>query len=240
MLENLRDYPRHFMEIHFQDYSDGIISGANVLVNQHHLTITKGIVKHNGRLYLLEHDHELPYEATGNETVLKIRFKEKEEELDFIGYRTELFLDEKTEIGEDELELSRFKLKKGAKLRSDYQSFEDFATEFNTINLIHTHIAGIGKATIHPKMMRYFADEVMRNGSTDVYDIMMAMMCINNGTVERDGLLHYLANRLETSYQDYSNIQIHRFLVRILNEMMGGNRAKMHLRGNGRQRIIVD
>lgn len=32
MLENLRDYPRSFLDIRYQDFSDGIITGMNVTV----------------------------------------------------------------------------------------------------------------------------------------------------------------------------------------------------------------
>ncbi|UZM98291.1 hypothetical protein OL548_26800 [Lysinibacillus sp. MHQ-1] len=71
MLENLRDYPREFLDLYFQDYSNGIIAGANITIADTIIHITKGIVKHNNRLYLLRNSFELPYEATGQETIIK-------------------------------------------------------------------------------------------------------------------------------------------------------------------------
>lgn len=240
MLTHLRDYPRQLLDIHYQDYSDGIIAGADILVNEHHLSITRGIVKHLGRLYVLDHDIRLPYETTGKETVLKIRFKEKKLDMDFITYETDLVLDENTEIAEDELELSRFKLKKGARLRADYESFADFATEYNTLNLINIPYAGTGESTLHPTIMRYFAQEVLQSGSTVAYDTMMAMLCMNDGTVKRQVILHYLANRLGAGYRELTNEQIHRYLLQIVNEVNGGNKARMGLQKHGKQRMIVD
>ena len=240
MLEHLRDYPRDMLDIYYQDYSDGIITGADVIVNENRLTITKGIIKHEGHLYYLEQNQEIVYEITGNETIIKMRFYPEEKENDFIKFKTDILLDEQTEILPNELELARYKLKKGARLRSDYQSFEDFSTEFNTLNIIHTPYAGRGQSTIHPIVLHYFAKEVLHAGSRTMEDTMMAMLCINNGTVERELLLHYIANRYSIEYKEYPNWQIHRYLVRVLNELRGASRKRSELPGMGRQRIIVD
>ncbi|MCH1625990.1 DNA and RNA helicase [Fredinandcohnia quinoae] len=241
MLEQLRDYPRHLMDIYYQDYSDGIITGANVIVNENSsLTVTKGIVKLHGHLYYIEQDQKIGYEISGNETIIKMRFHPEKKEKDFIKYQTELLLDENTEILPNELELARYKLKKGARLRSDYQNFEDFSTEFNTLNVIHTPYAGIGQSTIHPIIQRYFAKEVLRLGGKVMEDMMIAMLCLNNESVEREVYLYYLANRFSLDYKDYSNLQIHRFLVRILQELMGGSPTRSTMGGTGRKRILVD
>lgn len=78
MLENLRDYPRSFLDIRYQDFSDGIITGMNVTVGENTLTIGRGIVKHKDRLYLLEQEQEVPYAATGRLSVLKLLFWNKQ------------------------------------------------------------------------------------------------------------------------------------------------------------------
>lgn len=240
MLENLRDYPRHIMDIYVQDYSDGILTGANVIVNDGSLTVTRGIVKLHGHLYYIEQDCNIAYEESGNETIVKLRCYPEKQEQDFLRFDTELLLDDNTEILPNELELARFKLKKGSRLRSDYQNFEDFATEFNTLNVIHTHYAGIGQSTIHPSILRYFAKEVLTIGSKGMEDTMFAMLCLNNATVERELLLHYIANRFEMDYKDYPNWQLHRYLVSILQELMGGSSTRSDRRGMGRKTILVD
>ncbi|WCN39722.1 DNA and RNA helicase [Aneurinibacillus uraniidurans] len=238
MLENIRDYPRTFFDIQYESYSDGIIAGANVQVGDDHLTITRGIVKHKGRMYMLESEYSLPYYAIGTETVLKIRFIEEVVSPDFISYSTEIVLDDQLQIQHDERELGRFKLKKGARLRATYQDFDDFATEYNTINLIHVEHASFGNSTLSPVMLRYFATDMLKSGSSDPYDISFAMQCMKGETINRELLLHYLAIRMGIDYTDYSNVQIHKYLAYILADTKGGRRTKRV--GGVPQRIIID
>ncbi|WP_139488165.1 DNA and RNA helicase [Brevibacillus dissolubilis] len=240
MLENLRDYPRNFIQLRYQDYSDGIISGAQVLVHRDHLSITSGIIKHAGQIYLLEADQQIPYRNTGKETVVKIRFYEAVEGNDFTTRDAELVLDEAVQVRPYERELGRFKLKEGSRLRSDYQNLADFTTEFNTLNLIHVEYAGLTSPTLAPAILRYFAGEMLRCGCSHPYDIAFAMQCLNQETVERDVILHYIGNRLGTGYRDMTHPQIHKYLVRILDEVKGGGRARLDARQGGPQRMIVE
>ncbi len=145
MLENLRDYPRDFLDLYFKDYSNGIITGVNVLVAETSLIITQGIVKYNDHLYILHSDYELPYYATGHETMVKIKFAEEVNELDFTSFTTQIVLDDSVKMAKNELELGRFKLKPGARLRSQHVDFHDLATEYNTVNFIHCQYAGVQK-----------------------------------------------------------------------------------------------
>ncbi|GEN36395.1 DNA and RNA helicase [Aneurinibacillus danicus] len=240
MLENLRDYPRNFIDICFKDYSDGIITGADIVVGEDEFTIGTGIIKHNGTMYMLENEYHLPYHATGAETIIKVRFTEKAVHSDFVSYGTEILLSQDMQVKRDECELGRFKLKEGARLRSEYQDFADLATEYNTINIIHTQYAGIRKSTLHPHILRYFATDILKNNSSNPYDIMFAMQCMNQYIVDRELILHYIANRLEIPYTQYSNEQIHKYLVRIVEEVKRGHHVKPRARYGGPQRVIVD
>lgn len=239
MLENLRDYPRDFLDLYFQDYSNGIIAGVHIIVADTRLIITKGIIKHKGRLYLLHSSYELPYEATGSETILKVRFAEEANDLDFSNYTTEIILDDSLELAHNELELARFKLKLGAKLRSQHTDFFDFATEYNTVNYLHCQYAGLEKSTYHPLILQYFARELLKNRPANPYDIAFALECLNQERVQRDVIDFYICNRLELDYQSLSNSQIHKYLNRILLESKGSGRMKGI--GQGRpKRMIVD
>lgn len=239
MLENLRDYPREFLDLYFQDYSNGIISGARIIVADTSLIITKGIIKHNGKLYMLHSSYELPYEATGSETILKVRFAEEVNELDFRSLTTEIVLDDSLVLAHNELELARFKLKSGAKLRSEYIDFLDFATEYNTVNYLHSQYAGFQKSTYHPIILHYFARELLKNRPVNPYDIAFALECLNQERVQREAIDFYICNRLELDYQTFSNSQIHKYLNRILLESKRGGRMTGHSQGRPK-RMIVD
>ncbi|TVX95092.1 DNA and RNA helicase [Cohnella terricola] len=240
MLDNLRDYPRHFNETYWSGYSNGIVSGAEVKVSGEKLIITRGIVIHHGRLYVMPDEREMAYEATGRETLIKLRFSESPLQGDFINYAADIVLDENVQLKPDEQELGRFKLKQGARLRMDYQSFADMTTEYNTVNLIHVDYAGRGKSTLAPFVMRYFGSELLKNGSTDAYDISFGMLCMNEGTVDRELIMRYLSTRMNMEQKEANNEFIHRCFVKLLNETRGGNQARSDFRRGGVQRVLVD
>lgn len=239
MLENLRDFPREFADIYYRDYADGVVTGTYVEVGPDKLTIHPGIVKHQGRLYLLNDPAVIAYQATGRETAVKVRFQEGTEDSDWSVYRSEIVLDERIEAGPAELELCRFKLKEGARLRQDYQNFRDLATEYNTVNLLHVPIAAYGQTTVSPVVMRMFGDEMLRRGSSDPQDTAFGMMCLNEGTLNRNVILHYIAGRLGLTYKDYGNADIHKHLSRILDSARGGGH-RMGISPGGGGRVIVD
>ncbi|MBD8498801.1 DNA and RNA helicase [Paenibacillus arenosi] len=240
MLESIRDYPRTLLDIYSQYDADGVLTGAEVTIGESDLTIAKGIVKHNGIVYVLDQAYQLPYKATGKETLLKIRFEEPEMIGDFVSHRSVVVLHEDTNLQPNELELGRFKLKAGARLRSDYQSFADLATEYNTFNVIHVRYAAYESSTVHPMIIRCFATELLKSGTSHVYDVSFAMQALNDGIVPRELLLHYIAQRIGGGYRPYTNVQIHKHLTRILDEARSGRRASGDIMRGGMQRIMVD
>ena len=239
MLENLRDFPRDFLDLYFQEYSNGIITGVNILVNGTTLIVTKGIVKQNNRLYILHGDYVLPYFPTGKETVLKIRFSEELNGPDFTTFSSEIMLGDLDELADNELELARFKLKPGANLRDDYIDFADFATEFNTINVIHCQYAGLYRSTFHPMILHYFAREVLKNKPSNAYDISFALECLNHERIQKEVIDYYVSNRLGLEHKEYTNLEIHKYLGRILLEVQSGVRMAAHNPGRPK-RLIVD
>ncbi|WP_339306611.1 DNA and RNA helicase [Paenibacillus sp. FSL R5-0519] len=239
MLEGLRDFPRDFIELYYRGYADGILAGVEVEVFPDKLVVTPGMVLHNGRLYMLTEPMELAYQATGRVNVLKLRFTAEETVSDMTISHSELLLDEETTCTSSELELARFKPKEGARLRRDYQTFADLATEFNTLHVIHVPYAAEGASTLSPVVMKDYAERLLRTGTSDSQDLVFAMMCLNEGTVARSVILHHIASRLGLEYREYDNAQIHRYLDRILaNAGRGTGRSGMPV--GGPHRMIVD
>jgi hypothetical protein len=243
MLESLRDYPRSFLDIRYQEYTDGIITGAGIHVGPQTLTVTPGIIKHAGRLYMMEEAQEVSYSATGRETVLAVHFEKAESSADFDSYAGRLVLQERPPAS-DEVELGRFKLKEGAVLRSDYLDFADLATEYNTLNLLHAQQAGRGESTLASVIFKLFARELLGRGSDHPADLSFALLCLNQERVEMEALLHYLAARSGMKLTDLADLQkdrlrLHQALVRILEEN-GGQRPLSGLRRSGPQRMMVD
>lgn len=273
MLENLRDYPRRFLDIRYEEYSDGIIAGMKVSVHLDHLLIGRGIVKHDGHLYLLEQAYELPYAAANGLSILKVRFHEQQAQHDFVTREAEIILTDGGEEADEEagrsqswdqardlenvniplsqwlgrsmtlaneIELGRFKLKEGAVLRSDYQDFADMATEFNTWSAIRAPYAAWENPTLRPEITSCFATELLRCRSAEALDTSFALLCLNSERVQREALLQYLGSR-SGEYREYTNEELHRQMVLILQEVSRGGRGQARWSGqSGVNRMIVD
>jgi hypothetical protein len=243
MLENLRDFPREFADIFFQNFSDGVISGAELAVGKNTITITRGMIKHRNKLYMLHEDHSIAYSHTNKEMVLKVRFAPEAAASDFCRNQSLIVLDENPVVAGAELELGRFKLQEGAQLRSDYTDFYDFSTEFNTINIIHLPYAGRRASTMKPVVMKYFAKVLLANRAGNHLDISFAMQCLNHERVERELIVLYLAGRLGIPCRQYSNWEIYKHLAQIVRETDGGkqsNGSEPRQPPNRPGRIMVD
>ncbi|HEX3075532.1 MAG TPA: hypothetical protein VHQ24_01550 [Lachnospiraceae bacterium] len=246
MLVNLMAYPRDMFSLMYQDYSDGIVTGVHILVEDTlsevggYLVVKTGIVKYQGRLYHMQQECRIPYEATEKKVMLKIKFLEVNTTNDFTEYHTRIVLDEDMELQVDEMELCRFLLKEGARLRQDYQDVKDFDTEHNTVNRIHVPYSGIGEATIAPEITTYFGRELMKYQSTNPYDIGFSMLCMQQNQIQRTVILQYLNARINVRADSkLSNEQIHTYLVMIMDEVKAGRTARTGSERMGR-RVIVE
>ncbi len=240
MLENLRDYPRNYLDIYYKNYSDGIISGTELVISENLITINEGIIKFNGKLYMLSDKLSIPYTYTNKEVLIKIRFLDETSDQDYKFSETRVYIDENPISEDSELELGRFKLREGAILRSKYQDFQDFSTEFNTINIISTNYAGIGKPTLNPLILKYFSHIVFKNSSENSYDIGFAMQCINQEIINRDLILYYISNRLGIGYKEYTNLEIYKHLTSIIRELESGIKRNTDVKQKRNTVIIVD
>ncbi len=240
MLVTLRDYAREWLDLHYQAYSDGVIAGCDVRVVGDLLMVSPGMIKHRNQLYRLAEDVTLPLKANGQETVLKVKCLPGTSDEDYTTFRADIELDTDTRLGSHELELGRFKLKEGAQLRTDYRSFQDLATEYNTLSIIYTDYSGREQPTLHPRITQYFAAEVLKSDSSDVHDLTFAYSCLNQGGAERNVLLHYLARRGGTAYQELSNAAIYKQLARILDRLRSGGKGYQAHKSQMPRRMIVD
>ncbi len=240
MLNELRDYPRNFIDITFKSYCNGIIYGCEIDVNDEVLIIKRGIIKHNDVIYILEEDKEVEYKCNNKLMVLKIRFLEQITNKDFIENTTEIYLDENIEIKEDEIELCRFFLREGAHLRIHYTGFEDLSTEYDTVNIIYSLHSTNYEAGLSPIILRSFGSEILRCNSVEPWDITFGTMCIQaKESIEKEIIMHYLYYKLEIENRNYSNEEIYFYLLDILKrekEGLGGNSRQ----GRGRKKILID
>jgi hypothetical protein len=239
MLENLRDYPRNFFDIYFQNYSNGIINGINLAVKDDCIFIDQGIVKFNGKIYILDKINKIKCVNSNKELLIKVKFSKSKDEGNFKIHTGEIFLEENINLAQDELELGRFKLREGATLRAIYNQFSDFATEYNTINIINVKYANLNKYTLHPLIVRNFANKLLQESEGDYLDIAFSMSSLNSRIANRDVIINYLSRKLNLVRKDYTNLDIYKYMQRVIKGLSGNGRKKSKVE-NGPSKIIVD
>lgn len=217
-IENLRDFPRDFLDIVYADYSDGIISGFDVTYNNHEkkLNLAGGTLKKNDRIIILK-DSAFDFCAFGKSICLKLCFGDLLVEPDYEAINVEIKADTKFNVAQNEIELARFRLAESAVLRKkhEYKGVSDFTTPDNTLNLINVKYSGLYAPTFSPALLKIFAKEIAV--SKDVSDISFALICLNSNIIHKGCILQYIRGRLNADFDDnISNEGIHKALTEIV------------------------
>ena len=222
MLEQLRDYPRNIAELALVDYSDGILSGGNILWDKEILTISPGMLYWKKRLYFQEKPFSLPCRPVNDMQYLKVRFADERREAGQISGIGEIVLETKKPDSVCELELCRFFLQEGARLRVNYENFEDFSTKYDTVNLLYAPYAAQGEKTISPVILKQYATELLELRTENIYDVSFAMNVLSmSGNIPTASIREYLKVRLEIP--DLENLfetdRLYKNLLLILHRM---------------------
>ena len=232
IMQCLRDIALDEQNVRYYKYTDGVISGCALVEEDMKIGLINGIVKFAGRIYKLKEKLLVPYEPTDALTILKLRFAPQSSHKEYTHYTAELVLDTDTVIKPHEMEMGRFKLKRGSRLRTVYVDFWDMATEYDTVNLINVPQAAVGNATntttLSPAITNYFAREAygfFTNSTTNPnpLDIAFCTNILADGRpINRELIEMYVCNRLEQKYTGkLSNIQLYETLGEVLNLITG-------------------
>lgn len=241
MLKGLRDYPREVINVMFEKYSNGIIGGCDLEVMDNFIIIKKGVLKYQENIYVLSKDYPIKYENNNVSTSLKIKFMPSYNSADYIKNETEIYLDVDNEVKDDEMELCRFKLRNGAKLRKKYISFLDFSTEFDTVNIINAPYASYASSSLSPYILRSFGLEMLKCSLSESFDITFAYLCVQSKeTIDKQIIINYIVNKLNVEYRDYSNKEMYDYLYSILQEIQEGKNSNMRSRNGRYKKIIID
>ena len=195
-LWDLRDYTYENWRIFYEDYTDGIIKGCRVRVAGSDLIIGCGILKYQDFIYLLKEETRVPITETNKLAVLKVEFRKEDGNPDYLIYTVVFFLDNEPECRENQMELCRFHLCEGSVLRDTYKGFSDLWTEYDTVNLMNSVVAGRGQKRLHPSVLLQFAEEMQERSEKDAADMAFCYEIRNHtGELERAAVLAYLADK---------------------------------------------
>lgn len=221
MLENLRDYPRDLFDIQYREYSDGILAGCRLEADGAGIVVQPGILRHKGILYVLKDAYRIPCKADGKLIYLKVRFMDKAIGSGQEEYLSQVYADDAVPDSDSEMELGRFKLQPGARLRTEYTDYYDFATEFDTVGRIHVPYVAPGGSSIWPFILQRYAAALAETATQNPWD---CAFCLNSLQMEEAmpyrEIRAYLNARLGQS-EEYTNEQIYTALRSILQEAEG-------------------
>ncbi len=239
MLEQLRDYPRDYLEIRYAAFCDGVLYGCEPVWDGKGLMVSPGILRHKGRLYFMSHAEHLACRPEDRVRYLKVQFLALVQEKGQVIGNTRICLDAKAPDPACELELCRFRLQEGARLRDTYENFADCTTEFDTIHLIEVPWAACGEATLHPKILKQFAMDIRNRKNMDDTDIHFVINVLaNEGVMQADAIRMYLETRLGTKVGK-GNRELYLGLKKILETGGSGYLEQQRSEGNRRQVMLL-
>ena len=223
----------------FTGFTHGIISGLEVSVQNNNIVISKGAFCFESEIYTIIQDMLFPYSPTKNWQYLKIDHVDTLSKLDGIEESFEIKLDNKS-TKNDEIELCRFNLQDGAKLRFMYDDFEDMNTEFDTISLIYVPYSSKDNPSLHPKILKNFAREMLNLNPQNILDTFFCLGVLGLNTVMNAEEIHrYIEIRTDEKIDLISNYKLYQKLFDILKE----EKSKTKTLKNKlitRRKIIVD
>lgn len=226
MLEALTDYSFRFGELLYTGYADGIISGCRLTTTEDTIIVHPGLVLFFGKVFYIKEPMPVSYEPTNELRILKLHYIGEERTESMIRYEMELFLDADSAQKEGQIELCRFTLQQGAYLRCQYQDFEDWGTQYDTLSMVHARYASLGRSTLHPELTRTFAREMLSCRPENQTDISFCLEILSRpGPVCAEALTEYIRLRRGAA-ADADNAAIYSGLSDILREAKGGEGLK--------------
>jgi len=230
-VEYLRDFPYDLASLAYEGYSDGILSGFSITSSDDEgcIHVSKGALKYQGDIIVAP---ENAFEMTeyGAFLYVALAIGKCRETLDNKVRAIELKAARGEPRADNEIELGRFCLNSGAVLRSEYDSFSDLRTPENTLDITCVPYAGLGAPTLHPRVMKAYAQAVLAN-SQEPADIAFAIMCLNAGVVHKNSIQWHIAKKADRPYEEYSLEALYEKLEELLPQ--GGIKRRERQRGRG-------
>ncbi len=242
LLWALRDYSYSALQLQYPNYPDGIISGCRIGVEENFLNIGPGIIKCNGFLFLMERQEQVAYTSSNQYVSLKFRMAKREELPDYTRYITEYILDRDMECTPSELEICRFKLREGARLRINYKDFFDIQTEYDTVNLADAVWAARDGNTLSKYITDYFAAKVLECDRAQEADMQFARMLLQSrDAVSRTVLDDYINRKTgnKTWKGPFRGKEAFDRLEGILEGIRSGRGSRESGKRTGNERMII-
>ena len=194
------------------------------------------MIKYGQFICLMMEEQRIGYKPAEQMQYLKLRIEIDRRSPDYTAYQIKLALE-----AENEFELCRFNLRKGAQLRDHYKDFSDMDTEYDTVNVLHADWGGLGGGSIAPAITRYFAEIVLENENSLSDDRSFSYLSLSQtGAVPIKVLSDYCSRRTGTSPEDMADsVKLYKSLCIIIDTIRMGKEERSRDKKE-RHRILVD
>lgn len=236
---SIRDRAFDLFPLFMEHYGDGIISGCKPVTTPENITLSAGMILYNKFFYLIKEPMSVEYSPTDEYMMMKIIFEPELETENFTQRNVNLILSHDMEIASNEMEICRFKLKKGAVLRTTYTDFFDRVTEFDTVNTVNVPYAAIGGQTLSPEILINFANEA-RDFELGTEDFNFCLSALGGMLTSPAQISLYIEHRLKTELTAPTNQILYDNLCTILREIKNGRRREIISTRRKRREIILE
>lgn len=238
MLVSLADYTYQYGALLSQDCTDGILSGCALTTTEDSIIVNPGVVRFEGALYLIKEPLFCQYSPTNTTRILQLVFHDPVRTEASITREIETCFTDERSNDKRMLELCRFKLQPGARLRYEYTSFADRETEFDTLNTIYSQFCGLGEPTLLPDITRHFANVALESGADGMDGAFCLQILAQREPVQREALKAYIRKKLGLDTPCNTNIQIYHGLVACLSHLERKDSTEKKARSQWR--LMVD
>lgn len=239
VLCSMRDRAFDLLPLYYQNSSDGIVSGCQLTTNRDSIMLQPGIIYFDGFMYLIKEPMSVPYEPTDEYLMLKMEFIMPENNENFTIREIQLHITHDLELRTGEIELCRFKLKKGALLRTKYVDFFDRVTEFDTINAIYCPYSAVGGPSLSPDITTAFAKAAM-NYELEPLDQSFCLQALQGRTMAAPQIRFYLMYRLKMAEAAEGNEALYEGLCAVLQELGAGGAREVRRNRRSRREVFID
>lgn len=205
MLNVACDYPRDFLYLKYDKYSDGIISGLDfkILHEDNSLVLTKGIVKYKNELYFLLEDvnltkffsqQNLEISRKSRYLQLKMEIKDNKEN---VQEKLLMLVVLDNAFDERNIPLCRFRWN-GSEIKIpkinylDETIFDDFIDNQSYLNVIDTPYAYLKEATYHSMLFKAIGEYLNNKKNKTILDYIILIQIQNNIVLSMETIKSYI------------------------------------------------
>lgn len=211
-LQTLRDYSYLSQKLQRIGYSNGIISGLELKSGAGFVEVGEGLFSIEGEIFLQPSSWRVETLSTTSKVFLKLSKIAQNNIKNGDEFEFALVIDER-QPEKNEFVLCGYQLQEGAKLREHYVDFQDISTEYDTINLQFAQYSSYSMASLHPKVLTSFAEEMLSCHNLSSVDQNFCLLILSSyETINSKAIQSYL----EIKGEDTTSENLYQGLLQVL------------------------